>query len=156
MDLKIARRATALSVGAFLLSATAVFADTVPADGDSMLPGPQASIDLGAKAPGEIVTRSVAFTLVCGGTSHPTDGATITIQPQSLSKPLDGTIGATSTTIGPIPAAWPDNPAGCPSPLPTLPANSPVTVTLKTPTTPGIDYQYTIIFVRLGATGFTG
>ena len=156
MDLKTARRVTALSVGAFLLSATAVFADTVPADGDSMLPGNQASIDLEAKGPGEIVTRTVSFTLVCGGTSHPANGATITIQPQSFSKPLDGTIASTSTTVGPIPAAWPDSPAGCPSPLPTLAANSTVTVTLKTPTTPGIDYQYTIIFARLGATGFTG
>jgi hypothetical protein len=156
MDLRMIRRAAALAIVAFLVSATAVFADTVPADGDSMLPGNQATIDLGAKGPGETVTRSVNFSLVCQGTSHPARNAVITIQPSSYSKPLDGTISSSNTTIGPVPSDWPVNPAGCPSPQPVLPATSPVTVTLKTPTTPGIDYQYTVIYARLGASGMTG
>jgi hypothetical protein len=156
MNLKITRRATALSILAFLLSATAVFADTVPTDGDVTIPGNQASIDLGARGPGETITREVNFSLVCQGTSHPADGATITIQPNAISQPQDGTIASTSTTIGPIPASWPDNPASCPSPAPVLAANGPVTVTLKTPTLPGIDYQFTIIYARVGASGFSG
>jgi hypothetical protein len=156
MDLKLIRRAAAFSVVAFLLSATAVFADTVPADGDAILPGNQAAIDLGAAGPGQTITRSISFSLVCAGTSHPAENATITIQPQSFQKPLDGTISAGSTTIGPIPASWTDTPSGCPSPQPVLAANGPVTVTLKTPTSAGIDYQYTIIFARLGASGLSG
>jgi len=71
MDKRVIRRAAALAVVAFLISATAVFADTVPADGDFTLPGNQATIDLGAMGPGQTVTRSVNFSLVCGGTSHP-------------------------------------------------------------------------------------
>ena len=157
MDKRVIRRAAALAVVAFLISATAVFADTVPADGDFTLPGNQATIDLGAMGPGQTVTRSVNFSLVCGGTSHPAVNATLTIQPQTISKPLDGTISSTSTTIGPVPAGWPTSPNGCPSPgQPTLAANGPVTITLKTPTTAGIDYQYTIIYARLGASGLTG
>jgi hypothetical protein len=156
MDLRMIRRAAALAIAAFLVSATAVFADTVPADGDSLLPGNQATIDLGAKGPGETVTRSVNFSLVCQGTSHPATNALITIQPSSFSKPLDGTISSSNTTIGPVPATWPVSPAQCPSPQPVLPATGPVTVTLKTPTTPGIDYQYTVIYARLGASGLTG
>jgi hypothetical protein len=160
MDLRLktrlVKRAAALAAGMFVLSAAAVFADTIPADGDTFLPGNQALIDLGTHAPGETVTWSVNFSLVCGGTSHPAQNAVITIQAQSLGKPLDGTISTTSTTIGPIPAAWPDSPNGCGSPLPVLPGNGPVTVTMKMPTTPGIDYNYSVIYARLGASGLTG
>src|SRR4029079_9238256 len=118
MDLKLIRRAAAFSVVAFLLSATAVFADTVPADGDAILPGNKAAIARGAAGPGQTITRSISFSLVCAGTSHPAENATITIQPQSFQKPLDGTISAGSTTIRPIPASWTDTPSGCPSPQP--------------------------------------
>jgi HYR domain len=156
MDLRLIRRAAALAIAAFLVSATAVFADTVPADGDSLLPGNQALIDLGTKAPGETLTHSVNFSLVCGGTSHADPGQTITIQAQSLSKPLDGTISSTSTTIGPVPSTWTLDGASCPSPLPVLAANGPVTVTLKMPTTPGIDYNYSVIYARIGANGLSG
>ena len=157
MDKRVIRRAAALAVVAFLISATAVFADTVPADGDFTLPGNQATIDLGVMGPGQTVTRSVNFSLVCGGTSHPAVNSTLTVQAQTYSKPLDGTILSTSTTIGPVPAGWPTNPNGCPSPgQPTLAGNGPVTITLKTPTTAGIDYQYTVIYARLGASGLTG
>jgi hypothetical protein len=56
-----------------------------------------------------------------------------------------------------VPAGWPTSPNPCPSPgQPTLAANAAVTITLKTPTTPGIDYQYTVIYARLGASGLTG
>ena len=89
MDKKVIRRAAALAVVAFLISATAVFADTVPADGDFTLPGNQATIDLGAMGPGQTVTRSVNFSLVCGGTSHPAVNATLTIHPQNFQKPLE-------------------------------------------------------------------
>ena len=157
MDLRLIRRAATLAVVAFLISATAVFADNVPADSDFTLPGSQATIDLGALGPGVTVTRNVTFSLVCAGTSHPAANSTITIQPQTYSKPLDGTISSTTTTIGPVPNTWPTSPNPCPSPgQPTLAGNAQATITLKTPTTAGIDYQYTVIYARLGASGLSG
>ena len=157
MDLRLIQRAAALAVVAFLISATAVFADTVPADSDFTLPGNQATIDLGALGPGVTVTRNVSFSLVCAGTTHPAANSTITIQPQTYSKPLDGTISSTTTTIGPVPNTWPTSPNPCPSPgQPTLAGNAQATITLKTPTTAGIDYQYTVIYARLGASGLSG
>lgn len=154
MDLKMIRRASALAIAGFALSATAVFADTIPADGD-VLAGNQATVDLGSKGPGELITRTVNFSLVCGGSSHAIAGQTATIQPSSYGKPLDGTIVSTSTTIGPVPSTWPVAPATCGTTQP-IQANGSVTVTLRTPTTPGIDYQYTIIYARLGFSGLTG
>ena len=111
MDLKMIRRASALAILAFALSVTAVFADTIPADGD-VIPGNQGNVDLGSKEPGELVTREVNFSLVCSGSSHAIAGQTATIQPSSYGKPLDGTIVSTSTTIGPVPSNWPVAPAG--------------------------------------------
>ena len=156
MDLRLIKRAAALAIAAFLVSATAAFADTIPADGDAVAPGNQGFIDLGARGPGETLTQTVTFSLVCSGTSHALPGQTATIQASSFSKPLDGTISTTSTTIGPVPATWPATGSVCPSPLPVLPGNGPVTVTLKTPTTPGIDYIYSIIYARVGASGLSG
>jgi hypothetical protein len=154
MDLKMIRRASALAILAFLLSATAVFADTIPADGD-VIAGNQGNVDLGSKEPGELITRTVNFSLVCSGSSHAIAGQTATIQPSSYGKPLDGTIVSTSTTIGPVPSTWPVAPATCGSTAPIL-NNGSVTVTLRAPTTPGIDYQFTIIYARLGISGLTG
>ena len=111
MDLKKIRRASALAILGFLLAATAVFADTIPADGDAIA-GNQGNVDLGTKMPGELITRQVNFSLVCSGSSHAIAGQTATIQPSSYSKPLDGTIVSTSTTIGPVPSTWPVAPGG--------------------------------------------
>ena len=93
MELRLVRRAAVLAIATFMLSATAAFADTIPADGDFMLPGNQASIDLGVRGPGETVTRSVSFSLVCGNgltNNHADEGQTITIQAQTIQQPLDG------------------------------------------------------------------
>jgi hypothetical protein len=98
----------------------------------------------------------VNFSLVCGGTSHPAVNSTLTIQAQTYSKPLDGTISSTTTTVGPVPGTWTLDGNGCPSPQPVLPGNGPVTVTMTMPSTPGIDYQFSIIYARLGANGLTG
>jgi hypothetical protein len=157
MDLRLIRRAFALAAGAFLLSATAVFADTIPADGDAIVPGNQGTIDLGARGPGETITKTVTFTLFCATPNHAIVGQTATINPQTYSVPLNGTISSTGTTVGPVPSGWPvGSGTPCGSPTPTLPGNAPVTVTLKTPTTPGFDYQYTIIYSRVGMSGLSG
>lgn len=149
------RRASVLAVALLASSVGLALADTVPADGNAVLSGNQALIPLGTRAPGEVVTRDVAFTLACGGLSHPAPGATITVQASSFTVPLDGGLAATSTTIGPVPATWPAGGEGCPSPAPTLAANGPSSVTLTMPTTPG-NFVFTVMYARLGGSGLSG
>jgi len=70
--------------------------------------------------------------------------------------PDDGAATVTGTTIGPVPDDWTPAGEGCPSPAPTLPANGPSLVTLRMPTTPGNDYEFTLEWSRTGTTGLTG
>ena len=134
-----------------------MFADTVPADGDAVTPGNQGFVSLeGEYAPGAIVTANVDFMLSCLGIAHADLGNVISIQPSSYSVPLNGTVSATTTTIGPVPASWTDDGFGCPSPAPTLPANGHSVVTMRMPTTPGLGYIYTVMFARVGGNGMTG
>ncbi len=153
---KTFRRAVALALACLLISATVVFADTVPADGDSVTPGNQNIVYLGEHAPGAIVTSNVDFTLTCAGLAHADEGQTITIAASSMSVPLNGTASATSTTIGPVPAIWTDDNVGCPSPTPTMAANGQSVVTLRMPSTPDVGYIFTMMYSRVGANGLTG
>ena len=156
MEQKRFRRAAALALVCLLIGATAVFADTVPADGDALSAGNQNLVPLGERAPGEIVTTNVDFSLVCGSLAHADEGQTITVAASSVTVPLNGTATATSTTIGPVPASWTDDNFGCPTPAPTLPANGHSVVTLRMPTTPGVGYIFTIMYSRVGGNGLTG
>ena len=150
------RRALLLAAILAMASVGFVLADTVPADGDSVASGNQSLVELGERGPGEIVTHDVTFMLVCAGLSHPAPGSTITVQASSFTAPLDGSLAATSTTIGPVPTTWTPGGEGCPSPAPTLAANGPSTVTLTTPTTPGEGYIFTVMYARVGASGLSG
>lgn len=150
------RRAPFLAAVLVMTSVGFVLADTVRADGDSVTSGNQSLIPLGERGPGEVVTHDVTFMLECAGLTHPAPGSTITVQPSSFTSPLDGSLAATSTTIGPIPSTWTAGGEGCPTPAPTLPANGPSTVTLTTPTTPGEDYIFTVMYARVGASGISG
>ena len=156
MQLKTVKRASALALAFLLIGATAVFADTVPADGDQLEPGNQLLIPLGDRAPGEIVTWPVSFSLTCAGFSHADLGQTITVQLAAVTVPLDGAAAATSTTIGPVPAAWPDDGFACADPVEKLASNGLSTVTLRMPTTPAESYIFSLMFARLGANGLTG
>jgi len=156
MEPKTFRRAAALALACLLIGATAVFADTVPADGDSVTPGNQGFVYVGEHAPGALVTTSVSFALTCAGIAHADEGQTITVAPSSVTVPLNGTASATSTTIGPVPASWTDDTFGCPSPAPTLPANGQSVVTLRMPTTPAVGYIFTVMYSRVGGNGLTG
>ena len=96
MEPKTFRRAAALALVCLLISVTAVFADTVPADGDSVTPGNQGFVPIdGEYAPGSIVTANVDFKLTCAGFAHADEGNVVSIQPSSYSVPLDGTVSAT-------------------------------------------------------------
>jgi hypothetical protein len=156
MRMKTVKRAAALALAFLLIGATAVFADTVPADGDQVEPGNQLLINLGDRAPGEIVTWPVSFSLTCAGFSHADLGQTITVQLSAVTVPLDGAAAATSTTIGPVPAAWPDDGFECADPAETLASNGLSTVTLRMPTTPAESYIFSLMFARLGANGLSG
>ena len=137
MEPKTFRRAAALALVCLLISATSVFADTIPADGDAVDPGNQGFVYLGEFAPGSLTTTKVDFSLTCAGLQHADEGQTVTLAASGTTVPLNGSATATSTTIGPVPASWTDDTFGCPSPAPTLPANGQSTVTLRMPTTVG-------------------
>jgi hypothetical protein len=154
MHHRVVRRATAAAIAALLATTVAVFADTVPADGDSVTAGNQNMVDLGQATIGEVVTRNVDFHLTCGGTSHPAPGSTIQLDQGIVSAADDGTITATSTTIE-VPADWTASGEGCPSPTPTVAATAPSVVTLTMPSTAGTDDLFTVMWTRTPSSGLS-
>jgi hypothetical protein len=156
MKRRTIRRALAGAMTALILSAVATYADTVPADGDAVIPGNQGLVVLPDAMPGEVVTWPIDFRLTCTGTNHPAPGTTIQLDLLSASVPLDGHASATTTTIGPVPDTWTPAGASCPSPAPTLPSDGPSTVTLTMPTTPGESYLFSLMWSRFGVTSLTG
>jgi hypothetical protein len=147
------RRSGALALALLLATAGLAFADTIPADGRSDAIGNQSLVPLGERSAGEVVQRDVSFTLECSGTSHAAAGSTISVQPSAYGFPLDGAILATSTTIA-VPSPWPPS-GGCPSGL-TVPAAGPSTVTMTMPTTPGVGYEFSVMYARLPSGGLSG
>ena len=148
--------AVTAAITALLATAVVAFADTVPADGDAVAPGNQTFIDLGQAGPGQNVDWSVGFRLTCAGLTHATPGATIHLNLSGGTVPDDGAATVVGTTIGPVPASWTAAGEGCPSPAPTLSSNGPSLVTLRMPTTPGNDYEFTLEWSHTGTTGITG
>ena len=104
--------------------ATVALADTVTADADVVTVGTQTSVNLGTVAPGASITRSVGFTLVCAQKKHVDLSESVTIEFRAVGSgsaaPSGGSLTATNTSIGPVPAAWPDDDANCPTPTPEL------------------------------------
>ncbi len=149
------RRAVTAAITVLILSSVAALADTVPADGDSVAPGNQTFVVLPDATPGQLVTLPIAFRLTCAGVSHAAPGATIQLDLDSATVPLDGLASATTATIGPVPASWTPAGEGCPSPTPTMISNEPSIVSLTMPTTAGDGYHFTLSWSRTGATGLT-
>ena len=149
-------RASTLAIACLLAGASMAYADTVPADGDLVAPGQQMTVDLGEHAAGEVVQAPVEFSLTCAGLAHADEGTTIGLLLTTVSVPLDGTVSATATTIGPVPASWTDDSQGCPSPAPQLSSKGPSIVTLTMPTSAGVDFAYTLLFAKSSADGLTG
>jgi hypothetical protein len=135
---------------ALALGAVFAYADTITTDGDIVTAGEQSTVNLGTVAPGATLTPKTSFTLNCTGKNHPDQGQTINLTYSSGSSTIPaGSLSATNTAIGPIPAAWPDDTSGggstnCPSPL-TMPDNGDSTVTITAPTTPG-NYSYAVVW----------
>jgi hypothetical protein len=157
MHNRVLRRAAGAAIAVLLLSAVAVFADIVPADGDPVTPGNQTFIDLGQAHGGQVITRSVDFYLTCDSASirHVARGTTIQLDLGGATAEADGQISATSTTIGPVPDDWTLDGQGCPSPAPTLKSNAPAVVTMTMPTIPADNYIFTVFWTRSPSTNIT-
>lgn len=148
MSLRLVRRATTLAIAGVLAFAGVASADLLRADGDAVSPGAQTVVDLGEVAPGEVVSVPVAFELVCGGTSHPDPGQSVTLTWSMQSAPGNGAVlSATSAVVGPVPASWTADGTGCDTPS-VLPGATVSTVTLRAPTTPNVGYTYTVGWSR--------
>jgi hypothetical protein len=138
------RAVAALSSVAAMATGVAL-ADTVVPDGDTVVVGVQPVNDLGMVAPGATVTTHTSFSLACGGGQHLDQGKTLTMTFTPGGAPAGGTLSATNATIGPAPAAWPDDNSGggaCTG-VADLQDNGDSTVTITAPTAPG-SYTYTV------------
>ena len=80
MHKRVIRRGVTAAIAAPLMTTVAVFADTVPADGDAVPHDNQSLIDLGKATRGQVITRSVSFNLTCAGLSHSAPGTTIPLE----------------------------------------------------------------------------
>jgi hypothetical protein len=147
---RLARRSTALAAAATLLFASSTFADSIAADGDQ-LDGVQNVVDLGTVAPGATIERDVTLVLFCAGIRHVDPGQVVTVSQTGAVVPAaGGSISATSTTVGPVPAAWANDTAGisgCSGPM-SVDSNGPSHVTIVAPSTPGQDYAFGLEFGR--------
>jgi len=129
-----------LGIGAFV--AISARADIIVPDGDVVAPGYQGSQYLGVAVAGEEIAVPVDFSLECFLTSHVDDGQTVSIVFSLANSSLDAgavtaaDLSATDTSIGPVPAAWPDDGGACSGALP-LGDNGDSTVTVTAPATIG-------------------
>jgi HYR domain len=145
MNQRPLRSAIVLSLGALLALAGAVAADTMKADGDGLT----TTIDRGAVAPGAILTVDVDFILTCASTTHVDPGQTVTAGIDSSLAPEGGAVlSVTDGTVGPVTADWPAENVPCALPAQTFSIGTPSVVTLQAPTTPGLDYRYSLMYHR--------
>jgi hypothetical protein len=148
-----------LAVVLAMLLTSVALADAITPDADLVQINNQASMDLGTVAPGAEVTTPVSFILACGGNKHVDDGQTvaITFSLAGSTVPVGGGLSATNTSIGPIPASWPDDGNNCPNPAPSpIGDNGDSTVTITAPTVSGT-YTYVVAYSRnVGTPDITG
>lgn len=147
---RLTRRAFGLAAVTTLVFSGAVLADSVAADGD-VASGVQTFVDLGSVAPGATVSRDVTMTLFCSGLQHVDPGQVVNLSQSEVTVPVEGgSISATSTTVGPVPAGWANDTAGrsgCSAPM-HVDSSVPSHVTIVAPTTPGLDYGFSISYGR--------
>jgi hypothetical protein len=131
---------TALSLAAIS------WADDILPDGDIVSSGDQSTVSLGSVGPGAVLQPKTSFRLTCDGKQHVDSGQTLPLSftLAGSSVPTGGSLSATDTSIGQIPASWPDDTTGggstnCPSPAPAaVQDNGDSTITITAPTTPGL------------------
>ena len=129
----VIRRSAALAAALALLSSGMAFADTVSTDADLLVAGNQTFIDLGTHAAGSTLHVDVGFDLICRNLAHVDPGTTLTITPGANPlAPSGGSITATPTTLGPVPADWPLDGDACIGD-PEFPGTTPSHVTIVLP-----------------------
>jgi hypothetical protein len=156
-------QAIALAVVILVFGGAVAFAgDEVVADVVEATSGNQSTAALGTKAPGATFSAPVSFVLECKTQSHADQGDTVAITKNAIDikKSADpdssyvaaGTdFSASSASIGPIPAGWPDDGNPCPFPAPTpLADNGNSVVDMKAPATAG---DYTVRVTYRNSTG---
>jgi HYR domain len=145
MNQRPLRSAIVLSLGALLALAGAVAADTMKADGDGLT----TTIDVGPVAPGAVLTVDVHFVLTCASSTHVDPGQTVTAGIDSSLAPEGGAVlSVTDGTVGPVTEDWPAENVPCAVPAQTFSTGTPSVVTLQAPTTPGLDYAYSLMYHR--------
>ena len=138
------RRAIAMSLGALLAFAGTAAADTMKADGDDLT----TTIDVGAVAPGTVLTVDVNFILTCASSTHVDPGQTVTASIDSAQAPEGGEVILVTDGTVVAPADWPAENVPCAIPAQTSSTGTPSVVTLQAPTTPRLDYTYTLMYHR--------
>ena len=135
------RRAATPAVILAIGSAAFASADTV-APGDVV--GTPQPIHLGTVAPGTRVVYELPFTLACSGTfAHVNRDQVVTLTPVTSSV-QDGSVTATSTTLGPPPPDWPLDGAACTAANQPLTSNGPSTITIDAPEVDGVGYLFQV------------
>src|SRR5215218_4607986 len=140
--------------GLLLAIPAIALADIVDSDADLVTPGNQAGtnstpIDMGTVKPGGTITKQVSFQLRCNGNNHVDENQTVNLTFQTASglSAGQGTASATGTTIGPIPASWPNDGSGCGSTPPTPRednGNSTVSYTAPSTAANGDSYNFSV------------
>jgi HYR domain len=149
-----ARRAAIAAATLSLAFAGVAAADSVAADSDTVTAGIQGMVYLGTVPAGATIERDLGFQLVCSGLGHVPAGTTISLTPTAVA-PLDGTISASTASVGPVPDTWPGANEACVGD-PVLDATEVSHVTLTAPSTPGTGYVYRITFDRSPSGGTSG
>ncbi|HEV8490028.1 MAG TPA: HYR domain-containing protein [Candidatus Limnocylindrales bacterium] len=152
---RVFKRAAMGAAALLLIGAAVAYADVINADADRISPSAQTMVDLGTVGPGATVTYNIYFLLECRNTTHAVPGSTITLTPQNPSPAPGGTISATATTIGPVPADWPGPGESCVGD-PLLQSTTASTVTIVAPTVMDTGYIYRIEYGKSPTTGLTG
>ena len=86
------RRAIGLAAVLTLALSTTAVADTITADGDTVTPNAQTSVNLGDVVVGQTRSLDVDFVLTCKGSSHVTPGSTLAVVLNGLILPGDGKV----------------------------------------------------------------
>jgi hypothetical protein len=139
------RGAVAGAAAACLLATSLALADTVVADGDEVA-GIQGTVGAGPVTPGRSATLAVWFELTCRNAAHVDAGQTVAVTLLGATVPGGGAVTGGGTSIGPVPAEWPDDGSACGT---TAPLRSAVaaSVTVRAPASPGT-YDYVLQYGR--------
>lgn len=147
------RRAVAGAAAACLLATSVALADTVVADGDEVA-GIQGTVLAGPVAPGRSATLAVWFELTCRNAAHVDAGQIVAVSLYGATIPSGGAVTGGGTSIGPVPAEWPDDGSTCGTTAP-LRSTAAASLSVRAPAAPGT-YDYVLQYGRALSPAGTG